>query len=118
MGKQSIASYQVFNEGRFSKQIIYKNSNSTVFILNFIPGQHMPAHYHFGAELYFHVLQGNGAFTIDGSELKVFKDDVVHCEGTKKLAFTNTGSELVSIYVTLSKVNAESIRSIDDIEKC
>jgi quercetin dioxygenase-like cupin family protein len=116
--KQSISSFQVFKDSRFTKQIIYKNSNSTVFILNFIPGQHMPAHYHFGAELYFHVLQGNGIFTIEESDLQVTKGDVVHCEGTKKLSFTNTGNEIVSIYVTLSKLSAESIKYIDDTESC
>ncbi|MDF2858522.1 MAG: cupin protein [Neobacillus sp.] len=51
MVKRSIASYQVFNEKRFTKQIIFKNNNSTIFILNFIPGQQMPAHYHLGVEL-------------------------------------------------------------------
>lgn len=78
----------------------------------------MAAHYHFGAELYLHILKGNGIITINGSDLNVVKDDVVHCEGTKKLAFTNSGDEMVSIYVTLSKVSVENVKSNENNEGC
>jgi quercetin dioxygenase-like cupin family protein len=116
--KQPIALFQQLKETRFTKQVMYKSNDCTIFILNFLPGQQMPAHYHIGAELFLHVLQGNGTFTYDGRDLEVSKDDVVHCGGTKKLAFTNTGTENVSIYVTLSKVNDENTNSIEKSESC
>lgn len=108
MEKQSILSYQLFEDNHYTKRVIYKNSNSNVFILNFLPGQQMPQHYHYGGELYFHVLKGNGNFQMDKSDLPVNKDDVIHCEGTTKLGFINTGTEEVSIFVTLSKIHEES----------
>lgn len=107
MNKQSLNSFQHFHEAHFTKNIIYKNSNSNVFVLNFLPGQQMPSHYHYGAELYFHVLEGTGAFHFDGNDLVVSHNDVIWCDGFKKVGFTNTGNENVSIYVTLSKVKDE-----------
>ncbi|WP_071394143.1 cupin domain-containing protein [Bacillus tuaregi] len=105
MEKQSIPSYQLFNEGHFSKNIIFKSNHSQVFLLNLLPGQEMPSHYHIGAELYLHVLQGSGTFSIDGHELIVSQNEVIHCDGTQRLGFANTGNENVSIFVTLSKMN-------------
>jgi quercetin dioxygenase-like cupin family protein len=116
--KHSISSYQIFNDRRFTKQNMFKSADCTVFILNFLPGQIMPAHYHPGAELHFHVLQGNGTFTIDGSNIEVTADEVVYCEGTKKVSFTNTGNNNVSIYVTLSKVSSEGNGDIEKSETC
>jgi quercetin dioxygenase-like cupin family protein len=116
--KHSISSFQIFNDRRFSKQNMFKTQDCTVFILNFLPGQIMPAHYHPGAELHLHVLQGNGTFSIDGNDIEAKADDVVYCEGTKKLSFTNTGNEPVSIYVTLSKVSEEAKGNIEESETC
>lgn len=116
--KQSISQFQIFNERRFSKQNMFNSADCTVFILNFLPGQVMPAHYHIGAELHFHVLQGNGTFNMDEIDLEVKANDVVYCEGTKKVSFTNTGNENVSIYVTLNKVSGEGNRDIGKSETC
>jgi quercetin dioxygenase-like cupin family protein len=116
--KQSISSFQIYNDRRFSKQNMFKSADCTVFILNFLPGQIMPAHYHFGAELHFHVLQGNGTFNMDGNDLEVMVNDVVYCEGTKKVSFTNTGTENVSIYVTLNKVSENITGDIGKSETC
>jgi hypothetical protein len=45
---------------------------------------------------------------MDNDDLYVMKDDVIHCEGTKKLGFRNIRNENASIYVTLFKVSADS----------
>ncbi|MEC5423178.1 cupin domain-containing protein [Virgibacillus sp. C22-A2] len=104
MEKKSIISAQTFDENKFTKTNVFKNETSTLFVLNFLPKQQLPAHYHPGHELYLHVLQGNGTFTIDEIAVEVTKDDVIHVTGDENLAFTNTGENNVSIYVTMSKL--------------
>lgn len=65
MEKKSIASALEFSEERFTKNDIFKSRNSSMFTLNFTPGQTMKSHSHPGKELYLHVLSGHGEFTID-----------------------------------------------------
>lgn len=104
MEKRSIKEAMEFNEDRFSKVDVFKTKNSTLFMLNFLPNQQMPAHNHPGYELYLHVTKGSGTFTIDGNDAEVEKDDVVHVAGDEQLSFRNTGENPVSIYVTMSRV--------------
>ena len=83
MEKQSITPFQLFKENHFTKRIIYRNKDSHLFILNFLPGQQMPSHYHYGAELFLHILQGNGTFHIEGNDINVVENDVIYCEGLR-----------------------------------
>jgi len=46
MDKQSIKTYQEFSEDKITKRVIYNNDSSTAFVLNFYPGQKLPAHKH------------------------------------------------------------------------
>lgn len=113
MEKLPIIVAKKFRDRGFSKVNIYRNRSNTVFLLNFNPGQQMPAHYHPGCELFMHVLNGNGTFTIDGKSIEATKDDVVHVLGTEKLGFTNTSDGQVSVYVTLCTVDAQEF-----VESC
>lgn len=107
MNKQNVSSFQEYSDERFTKRIIYKNGESTVFILNFLPGQELPAHTHPGTDVYLLVMDGEGAFTIDGENVAVTNKDAVHVTGTESLAFKNTGTEPVSLYVMLTKIPDE-----------
>lgn len=104
MEKHSIKEALEFNEDRFSKINLLKYRSSTMFMLNFLPDQQLPAHNHPGHELYLLVTQGNGTFTIDGNEVEVEKDDVIHITSDEQLSFRNTGEDPVSIYVTMSRI--------------
>lgn len=103
MEKFSIKSYQDFNEERFTKRVMRKGEN-TAFVLNFMPGQQLPEHKHTGTEVYIYVLTGTGTIAIDGQETQLTETDLVHTSGDESLAFTNTGSEPVSLYVVLTKL--------------
>lgn len=104
MEKQSVKDYQEYNEERFTKKVIFNNGDSTAFILNFMPGQKLPAHKHPGAEVYLFVLNGLGTIIIDGKETAVKGADLIHTGSEEELAFTNSGSEPVSLYVVLTKL--------------
>jgi quercetin dioxygenase-like cupin family protein len=107
MEVQSLRNYQEFSEERFTKRIIFKKGDSTAFVLNFMPGQALPSHTHPGTEVYIMTAQGKGVFTIDGQEVNVMKNDVIHCGGLEQLAFKNDGAENVSLYVVLNKIPSD-----------
>lgn len=103
MEKKSIASALEFSEERFTKNDVFKSRNSSMFTLNFTPGQTMKSHSHPGKELYLHVLSGHGEFTIDDELIKVAEDDVIHLEPDEMIGFEN-GEEKTSIYVTMNRM--------------
>ncbi|HLR69132.1 cupin domain-containing protein [Virgibacillus alimentarius] len=105
MEKQTIKTAQKFDKKSFTKKDVFRTKNSIMFMLNFLPNQQMPAHNHPGYELYLHVVQGEGTFTINKEKVDVVEDDVIHCGNDEMIEFTNTGSEAVSIYVTMSRLN-------------
>jgi len=107
MEKKSVANAIEYSNERFTKRILFQKGESTAFVLNFMPGQALPAHKHPGTEVYLLVLCGSGTFTINGEDTKVNGNDVVHSSGDEDLAFKNTGTEPVSLYVMLNKVPDE-----------
>jgi len=107
MEKQTLSHYQEFSEERFTKRIVFKKGDSTVFLLNFLPGQELPPHAHPGSEVFIQMMQGEGTFNVDGEDIVVQQNEVVHCRDQEKMAFKNTGSEPVSLYVMLSKIPDE-----------
>lgn len=107
MEMQSVNGYQEYSEEKFTKRVIFNTGNSTAFVLNFMPGQKLPAHKHPGAEVYLYVLNGNGTIIIDGKETEVKAADLIHTNDVEELAFTNSSSEPVSLYVVLTKLPSQ-----------
>lgn len=107
MKKEMLNHFIEYNEERLTKRVIFKEGGSTVFMLNFMPNQALPAHKHPGSNVYLLVLSGEGTFTIDEQDVKVKKNDVIVCNGEENLSFVNDGSENVSLYVTLTKIPDE-----------
>ena len=107
MEKKSIIDSIEFSEEKFTKRIIFRGGESTVFVLNFMPGQQLPVHKHPGTNVYLMVLQGNGTLTIDGEPIEIAEKDVVRAGGDEEFAFTNSGNENVSLYVMLNKIPDE-----------
>jgi quercetin dioxygenase-like cupin family protein len=104
MKKQNLNEFVEYSKERFTKRVIFKEEDSMVFVLNFEPGQSLPAHKHPGSNVYLLVLQGKGVFSFNGEQIDVVKDDVVLCTGDEEIAFTNTGTTNVSLYVMLNKI--------------
>nr|WP_251025875.1 cupin domain-containing protein [Bacillus sp. ISL-47] len=96
-----------YSDKQFTKRILFKKGESTVFVLNFMPGQELPVHKHPGTEVYLMVLQGEGTLTIDGNPTEVAERDVIHASGEEEFSFKNTGDEPVSLYVMLNKIPDE-----------
>jgi quercetin dioxygenase-like cupin family protein len=107
MEKKSVQSAIEYSEKSFTKRIIYNVGGSTVFVLNFMPGQQLPTHKHPGTEVFLLVLTGDGTFTINGESIPVTTNDTLHSTGEEDLAFQNTGDSPVSLYVMLNKVPDE-----------
>lgn len=108
MEKKSLQTFKEYSEDKFTKRIIFNKGDSTVFVLNFKPGQQLPEHTHPGTEVYLLVLEGEGTFIIDGKETPVTTNDVVHCGSDESLAFKNSGNNPVSLYVMLNKIPNEN----------
>jgi quercetin dioxygenase-like cupin family protein len=100
---KSITAAQIFTEEKFTKRILFQDEASTVFALNFMPGQSLPTHKHPETLVYIVVIQGGGTVHVDGKETEVLIHDVIHVEGSEEFSFKNTGNELTSLYVSLTK---------------
>src|SRR5699024_11546953 len=79
METQTIKTAPKFDKKSFTKKDVFRTKNSIMFMLNFLPNQQMPAHNHPGYELYLHVVQGEGTFTINTETVDVVEDDIIHC---------------------------------------
>lgn len=90
--------FKKFRDRGFAKVDFYKNGFTNGFLLNFLPKQMMPEHYHPNSQLFFHVLQGGGTFTSDGKETIISEGNIVHVLGTEKIGFVNANEE-TTIYV-------------------
>ena len=104
MDIKTIKAAQQFRDDRFTKIDMIKRRRSSVFLLNFLPGQHMKSHNHPDRELYLYVIEGRGTLLIDGKEVEVQKGDVMYCHPEEQIGFTNTSEHRVSIYATMTKL--------------
>lgn len=107
MKQTNLQQYIEYSEERFTKRIVFKEGESTVFVLNFKPQQSLPTHKHPGTNVYLLVLEGAGTFTIDGKEVPVKKNDVIVADGEEDFAFVNDSNENTSLYVMLNKIPNE-----------
>lgn len=107
MKQVNLQEYIEYNTEKFTKRIVFKEGESTVFVLNFSPGQALPSHKHPGSNVYLLVLDGSGTFTIDGKEVKAKKNDIILADGEEDFAFLNNSDENTSLYVMLNKIPDE-----------
>jgi quercetin dioxygenase-like cupin family protein len=103
MQLQSLADFIVYNEEKFTKRVIFKEGESTVFVLNFSKNQALPAHKHPGTNVFIQVIEGEGTFHVDGESLSVSKHDVIHFTGEEEMSFIS-GEGNTSLYVMLNKI--------------
>ncbi|MFC4324213.1 cupin domain-containing protein [Litchfieldia salsa] len=104
MKKVLIDEFIEFNEERFTKRVIFKEDESTVFVLNFKQGQTLPTHKHLGTNVYLLVLDGEGSLIINGEKHTIKKNESILCNGEDEFAFENDGPSNVSLYVMLNKI--------------
>ncbi|MDQ0216135.1 quercetin dioxygenase-like cupin family protein [Oikeobacillus pervagus] len=104
MNIQNVKQFMEYHNERFTKRIIFKEGPSTTFVLNFKPGQELPAHKHPNSNVHLLVLTGEGTFTIDGKQIKASELDSLICTSEQELSFKNDGKEDASLYVVLSTI--------------
>lgn len=107
MEKKTLHDVREFSADRFTKRVLFQQGDSVAFVLNFAPGQALPAHRHPGAVLYALVLEGAGTVAVDGTETNLAAGDVICCSGEELFAFRNTGGEPCRLYVVLSTIPDE-----------
>ncbi|MCL6573125.1 MAG: cupin domain-containing protein [Bacillus sp. (in: Bacteria)] len=107
MDKNSVKAFMEYSDERFTKRVIFKKGETTAFVLNFLTGQQLPTHKHPGTEVYLYVLTGSGTIIIDGTETEVTESDLIHVSELEEMAFKNSGSEPISLYVVLSKIPSD-----------
>lgn len=107
MEKTNLASYITYNPEQFTKRIVFKNQNSTAFVLNFQPGQTLPTHTHPGSIVYLYVITGKGTFVIDDEPTAVVAEDLITVTGKEALAFSNDSNLNTSLYVVLTSIPSE-----------
>ena len=92
----------VYSEEKFTKRIIIKEDRVLSFVLNFKPGQGVPAHNHEQSDLIIHVLVGQGEMGVDGKMHNIVQGDVIHCKGTEVFSLSNTSDKDMSCFVILA----------------
>jgi quercetin dioxygenase-like cupin family protein len=102
----------VYMDDKLTKKILFKESRILNFVLNFKPGQGVPAHNHEQSDLIVHVLVGQGQMVVDEKVYKIVQDDVIHCKGTEVFSLTNTGNTDMSCFVILAP-NPSPVYSIE-----
>ncbi|MFF2912577.1 cupin domain-containing protein [Paenibacillus sp. NPDC057934] len=93
-----------YQEGRFTKRILFQEGESVVFVLNFLPGQQLPTHTHPETDVYILMLDGSGTVTVDGDDKEIIKGEVIHIGGKEAFSFHNSGEIPASLHVVLCKV--------------
>ena len=86
--------------------MIFKEGESTIFVLNFSNNQALPPHKHPGTNVFIQVIEGEGTFHINGEAVPVNQKDVLHFTGEEEMSFVNGGGN-TSLYVMLNKVPDE-----------
>lgn len=92
----------VYPENKISKRMIYKDDLVAGFVLNIAKGAVLPDHTHFDCTVLIQVLKGSADAKVDKEPLFIEAGDLIQVEGREKISVTNTGSETLSLYVTLS----------------
>ncbi|WP_223067182.1 cupin domain-containing protein [Paenibacillus caui] len=107
MEKKSLEELQEFQQGKFTKRVVFKGEDHALFVLNFGPGTELPAHNHPGAHVYILVIEGSGTVTSNGEETPVSKGDAVHIAGDEVFSYRSKEESPSSLYVVLTKIPDE-----------
>jgi len=93
-----------YQDERFTKKVLFQKGESVVFVLNFMPGQQLPAHKHPGTDVYLLALQGNGTMNVDGEDIPLLEGETIHINGEESFSYRNSGDVPASLHVVLCKI--------------
>lgn len=104
----SLKEAQVFDEERFTRQVVFRTENTTAILLNFLPGQELPPHRHPGQDVLIQVLRGYGTGKLGEAPFTFSEQDAIHCSGEEELYLRNSGDKPLSLFVILNKIDPSS----------
>jgi quercetin dioxygenase-like cupin family protein len=93
--------YQDTSPAGFTKRMVRESPHALVFVLNFEPGQSLPAHSHADSEVVLTVLSGEAHATVDGRVQPIRAGTLLQCDGKETLSVENTGASRLSLLVFL-----------------
>lgn len=93
----------IFSDERFVKENLFREGASTTFVLNFKPGQGLPAHKHPKSTVFLHTLEGNGTFIVDGEKVATVKGDICCLNEDEEFGIENDSTSNLSVHVVLSR---------------
>jgi quercetin dioxygenase-like cupin family protein len=107
MKRAQLEHFREFEEGRFTRKTIFKEQETSFFVLNFLPGQELPPHRHPGSRVILWAMEGCGTIRVDGRAEPFARGDAVQCEAGEELSISNTGTEPMSVAVLLAAAARE-----------
>jgi quercetin dioxygenase-like cupin family protein len=87
---------------KMSKSTIYDSARLLVGLNGFEPGQSHALHAHVGMDKLYYVLEGDGVFLLDGSELPMAAGDLLVAPDGVPHGVRNTGHRRLLILVVLA----------------
>ena len=93
--------FQDTSAAGFTKRMVHQTPNALVFVLNFEPGQTLPAHTHADSQVVLTVMAGEGQATVDGRVQPMRPGTLLQCDGAETLSVENTGASRLSLLVFL-----------------
>ncbi|MBS4210100.1 cupin domain-containing protein [Bacillus sp. FJAT-50079] len=99
MNVKNASDVKRFNDGRLVRTQLFQEGKTTVFVLNFLPGQKLPPHPHPDSHVYLYIIEGKGVCTIDDQQYAIAEKDVIHAVDNQHVSVENTGDAPLSIYV-------------------
>lgn len=103
MQKENFSDHIQYHNEKFHRSVVFKDDLITALVLNFRPGQTLPAHHHPGTKVQLIVLEGEGVFSFDEKAVSAIKGDVLFVDGEQMISFTNNRAADTSIYVILHR---------------
>ncbi|SFE81166.1 cupin domain-containing protein [Alteribacillus iranensis] len=101
---KNIRDYQEFDESTFTKKDIETEGTSKRFVLNFNPGQILPAHKHPNTQLFLTVIEGSGRLFHGLENYTISANDIIQCSGDETISIENNKKERLSVYVIMTSI--------------
>ncbi|HET7627187.1 MAG TPA: cupin domain-containing protein [Bacillales bacterium] len=100
---KNIRDAQTFDKNHMKKETLFQQDDHSIFLINLLPGQKLPAHRHPDQHVYLLVLEGEGEYTINGERHSLAWRDVLHGQNDEWLGVENTGRKFMTLYVVLTR---------------
>jgi len=96
------ADHAVFSAAKMGKTTLFESPRVLVGLNAFEPGQQHALHAHGGQDKFYHVLEGDGVFLLDGRELAMSSGDLLIAPEGVPHGVRNTGASRLLVLAILA----------------